>query len=398
MKVLQVTLAAIALGCAAPRISQADTYPNADAYGDAADVDLIVEARWVGEDRVAVVRTLFAAVPLPNDVRELTVEGLSRHDRRLEGFADSAAARTLETSDVVLLLDRSKDGTAWRPHNLILETEGASRRSTGGATGTFWLKDDAVWCYVQTRNPGPFVLHPWPAWGKSQATPQRLREEIAAGVAARREWEADLAIPDAAERASRLLRWLRPSTSPDDARHTRRRHGVREVMAKIGRPAVPALVRALDPVWGKDAREVALLALADLKSAAVEATPSLLVVATTPGDLALSYIAYALRYAGDERAIRPLRDLLAQAALSDGELLRHAAFGLVEHRDPEAATRIASRLPASPAALESPYGLLELLEALQKVDRARAKAWLLPWAAHALFAHSRERVDRLLRD
>ena len=48
MRALRATLTAIALACAAPRISQADTYPKADAYGDAAEVDLIVEARRLG--------------------------------------------------------------------------------------------------------------------------------------------------------------------------------------------------------------------------------------------------------------------------------------------------------------------------------------------------------------
>jgi hypothetical protein len=371
--------------------------PSADPYGDAADVDLIVEGRVVGPDRVAVVRTLFAAEPLGDAVSQLTVTGLARHDRTIR-FSEGPDA-VVETDHVVLLLER--DGaSAWRPHHLFLHGDTGFRGKedlTGGAAGTFWLGGGGVWAYAQYMNPGPLVLQRWPIHAKTPGTPETLRGEIEAGLAARRAWESTLAVEDAGERARRLMRWLRPSTSPDGERRTRRFYEVRVEVRKIGRLAVPALVDALDPAVETPAREQALLALGDLGDEAREALPRLLEVAADRGPLSSSRVAYALRGIGDDRAIPALRRILSEADLADMETTRTAASGLVRLRDPEASARIAARLPETLEGLETPAGILTLLEALVDVDAARARTWLAPRASHRLFADARETVERLLR-
>jgi hypothetical protein len=394
---IRASLIVAALVLVAPTRALAEILPGSNPYGDAADVDLIVEGRVIGEDRVEIGRTLFSAKPLGEGVREITVEGLAKHDRSIrDGFE---ATGTLEASDVVLLLDRAGDGGTWRPHHLFLVDPARSGRRDGppgGAAGTFWLKDGAVWGYAQHMNPGPLFLTRWRRGAARGSGREELLREIEAGLAARRAWESDLGIADPAERARRLLRWLQDSTSPDGERRTIRRWAVRPEMKKIGAAAVPALISALDPAVTAEARREALCALADLGPAARDAIPRLLELATDPAGQSPATITYALCYAGDERAVPALRRFLAEAPLSDSETLRHAAEGLIRWNDPEAGARIASRLPEDPDP-QTAYVVLDLVERLRRIDPAAARAWLTPRASLPLFASSETRVESLLR-
>ena len=233
---------AAAIACLAPSVVHAEILPEANPYGDAADVDLIVEGQVVGDDRVAVARVLFASGPFGPDVREIKVPGLSKHDMLIRD-GDIREGERLEAVGVVLLLDRTAEASTWRPHHLILEDaeRGGRRGFGGGAAGTFWLRDDQVFSYAQQIRPGPLMLMRWPSHTKETGTLEMLRKEIAAGVAARRAWEADLAVADPAQRARQIVRWLQPASSPDGERRTRRElarvtlEGAEDLITHVGR-------------------------------------------------------------------------------------------------------------------------------------------------------------------
>src|SRR5262245_47023884 len=256
MRIARATFLAVALIVARAPAATADLYAETDPYRDAGEVDLIVEGRVIGADRVNVLRVLFSKTPLP-ETREVRVDGLSRHDRGVGLLRGEKSRARIDAGEVLLLLDATKQEGTWRPHHLILEDSSSGGDYTGGATGTFWVKDGTAWGYSQEMNPGPYVFR---SWGTAEA----LRAEIAKGLEARRAWESDLALADPVARARRLLRWLQPSTSPDGNR-PHRRYAVREVLRGLGAPAVSVLVEALDPAFEDEARGEVLETLADLK-------------------------------------------------------------------------------------------------------------------------------------
>jgi hypothetical protein len=393
-----LALAVALVSFAAPDARAAELPPPPEPYRDAAEADLIVEGRIVGHDRVAVDRMHFAATPLAENQREITVRGLARYARGLaqaDGVPDGESANVR----VLLLLERGDRAADWKP----LWDWPSPHLSP---YCTYWISGDRVWSYSHTGR--PIALSRW------SGTPERLRSEVALGIAARRAWEEDLAVPDPAERARRLLRWVQPS-SPDGDRWTLRKRTSLEMVVRLGAPAVPALLAALAENEGnKEVRREVLSALGQMGPAARAAVPRLVELALDPARSgSRSSLAYALAESRDPRALAALRAILAEEPLSTGTTLMNAASGLVRLGDPEAADRIAARLPGSLEGLaqskegkcDPVYGILFLLEALEPLDPERMRAWLKPRAADPLFTGSgnplyeavRNRVARLLR-
>src|SRR5262245_39330055 len=98
-RVLALVVALVSF--AAPDARAAEPPPPPDPYRDAAEADLIVEGRIVGHDRVAVDRTHFAATPLAENPREITVRGLARYAR---GLAQADGVPDGESANVRVLL------------------------------------------------------------------------------------------------------------------------------------------------------------------------------------------------------------------------------------------------------------------------------------------------------
>jgi HEAT repeat protein len=314
-------------------VARGETFPSADAYHDAPSVALIVEARIVAGDRVAVTRTLHAAAPLPEGTTELRVEGLSKLDRVPDPSGRHPdTTKPVVPDEAVLLLERS--GDAWRPLHFI---DCGPPRGGCGATGAYLVLDGKVWCYDQTYNPGPYRLVTWPYGAKTQGTVEQLRAVIAAGLAAQRAWDEDVATKDPAERAKRLVRWLSEETSPDKDEHpATRADWAGGELQRIGAPAVPVLLEALKTTDDKSLGNGAVQALGGMHQAAKDAVPRLVELAAAPGKLHLQWIARALAEIADERAIPTFRRLLAETPKDDKPMMEVVVRGLRACKDPDA--------------------------------------------------------------
>ncbi len=317
-------------------VARAEAFWSAETYADSGEVPLIVEAKIVDGDRVAVTRTLYAATPLPEGTVELRIEGLTKLDRRTDRRAEPP--KVLVTDEVVLLLERA--GEAWKPFRFI-DARGA--RPGCGATGAYFVRDGMVWCFTQEHSPGPLVLVTWPAGVRKQGTIEQFRTEIADGVAARRAWDEDLAIPDPAERAKRLVRWISPDASPDKGRLAFRGNGAVGELTKLGAPAVPALLGALERTDDRDAGDSALRALAEIGPNAKDAIPRLVELADTPGKLRVESIVRALGETGDARAIPTLRRVLAETSFNEPSTIEAAIRGMRRCKDPEVDARVKAK-------------------------------------------------------
>jgi hypothetical protein len=412
---------ALALVCVvASPARAAEAPPLTIPYADAADAALIIEGRIVANDRVALERTYYSASPLAENEREITVRGLARHERDLAP-SDGGSGLEIGSVRVLLLLEKGDGAAEWRPLRPRLARTPAGAAGThpltpDGAAGTYWIVGDRVWCYGPTpRGPGQ-EQGPGRELGRWPGTADRLRTDVALGVAARLAWEQDLAVADPAERARRLLRWLLPS-SPDGTKYSRRRRAAPEEILRLGAPAVPALAAALGEKEGdKEFHREVLTVLGRLGPAARAAVPRLLEFAPSPAGTAVrESVAYALAGTGDPRSLSALRAILAEAPLSSGVTFQYATNGLAYLRDPELADRIAARLPdslegmaqskESNVPVSAVYGILFLLEALKALDPGRMRAWLEPRADDPLFtgggnqpnATTRKQVAELLR-
>ncbi|MFO1078142.1 MAG: hypothetical protein U1E73_10520 [Planctomycetota bacterium] len=336
--------------------------PHPSVYRMANEAAWIVEGKLLPDGGVEVVTRHFAAAAVGAEER-VEVRGLATMSRTPFDFGKANAPIT---PDRVLLFLVPAAAGGFEPLHLL---EGAAR-------GVLWFCGDDVYGYHQFINPGPYELGRWNDVedGKvvGRATPDGIRAELRAGLAARERWQATLAIADPVQRAIAVVRWFSPATSPDARRWFERAWpDLREQAKVLGAPIVMPLARLVATDADGDAVGFALSVLGDLGEHARPAVPMVVARLRQPGAARPFDLVRALSAFGDERAIAVLRD----GMVTENDQLA-AETGRALHRcgDLEAAVRIVRRLPAQVDGDHPAAGVIELLDALHDVAPERAVA------------------------
>ncbi|MCZ6571694.1 MAG: hypothetical protein ACE10D_07970 [Planctomycetota bacterium] len=344
--------------------AQADRYPRWSVDTMCGRAELILEGRRTTVDDVRIKHIHKASPRLKKGARAIEIAELSRHDRALWHLTlRPEEAPVLPARDVILFLEYDEQRKEWRSLSTIV----GGPRGTGGSSGVVWTVGSDCYAYDQPTNPGPYVLQPPGKAHGIPATLEGLRTEIRTGVRNAGLWRAALATEDPAQRARALARFLLNRTSPVTKPSTYRHH-VREPMGKLGRHAVPELVRLLATARPEDDLSAAVLVLYDIGPDAGAAVPELCKILGSQRR-AESYAISALRAIGDRSAVPKLREVLrgdnfsravdaaqALAALEDRQSLNTMLALLPKQLDPESTSPV-----------------LRLLEAVQALDAARSR-------------------------
>lgn len=367
------------LAFAAP--ARADSFPHTSVDLMCDRADLIIEGRWLGDDKVSIASVLKPSADLPEGTKEINVRLLGKHSRRL-GCGWEKEAATLEAKHLVGFLEKGAEG--WQSLYTI-DAEGAC-----GSCGLFWFDDQACYGYGQFCNPGPYVLSRGHDGGRTPKDLAALRKEIAAGLGNSRRWREALAVKDPAKKARALAAYLLPRTSPPGDKGSYR-WAVREPLRELGDEAVPALVEVIESARPDDKLDGAVLVLYDLGPKARSAVPLLCKLLDAPKQADASYILSALETAGDPRAIGSVRPLLGN---EDFSVAVRAAQTLAALKDRESFEAIAALIPEKPEKARQ-YYLRDLLNALHRLDPERARPLVRKAAGQPALADVREQIDGL---
>lgn len=215
--------------------------------------DAIVIGAIVDRDTARVEKWIHPGVSGGSRPETITIDNLSNHLRQPGHFLGDMPLRKedLPLSRFVAFLRSSGDN--WE----CLSTCADSTTKPGcGSSGLIWILDGKCHAYSQAVSPGPYqlfaiedlakwaVVNPYVDWIEPVSTEAGLLAEIEAGLEDVEAWNAVLAEPDPAKKASRLAAYYLPDTSPVGKRKTFL-YEIEEHISKLGGHAVPALVKAL---------------------------------------------------------------------------------------------------------------------------------------------------------
>lgn len=252
-------------------------------------------------------------------------------------LARIAGAVPIQPVAVLLFLQDNPKGNTWVPMHLIGKA----------ARGVIWETKAAPWGYTQTMNPGPYSLRQWQFFeGERQveATMNRVRTLVAAGVTARGKWQQTLAIGDPIQRANALANWFSPETSPD-GKWWRERvwPDLQKASADLGEVMVKPLTRIVKASTSPHAVATAADALGRLGPRARDGAPALIARLRDLSGAEPIFLVRALRRLADPRAQDVLRDLVAH---KDLPVAMEAAIALHASGGDGAVEMLVERMPA----------------------------------------------------
>lgn len=321
--------------------------PHPTAYRMANQARAVVEGT-VDKDGVVTITERFWVKPGDQLGAKIRVPALRNIDKG-----------KVRPDSVVLFLDGDPQDGAWQPMHCIGK----------GARGVIWLAGKLAWGYGQRINPGGYTVTRWGnGWGRQRVdvSPQQLRQELRAGVVARKQWNAVAAIEDPGERAAALVRWFDPATSPDGERWRERMWpDLQQAVDAVGAPIVKPLARMVKIAADPEVVVAAGDALARLGRTAQPATPAFIARLRDLRGVQPIFLVRSLRNLCDPRAADVLRDYIAHEDLfvaTAAAKALHAAGG----RD------VVERLvPRVPKAIDSPQTLSvvsSMLEVIHDLD------------------------------
>ncbi len=334
--------------------------PHPSPFRMANEATAIVEGTAAANGTVTVTKTWFAAAG-ESIGATIDVPSLPRASKVPFDFGPPGPA--IEPDAVLLFLERNEDG-AWEP---LLYFDGDNAR------GIVWFVKERAYDYAQLINPGPYELRAMvrdEGEQKVPASPDDARKQVVAGLAARAEWAATLAIGDPDRRARAIVDWI-GAQCPDGAHWYERVWGdLTPALRAVGTKALPHLARVVATHAEADAVAVACRAIAALEDQAKDAVPSLVARLRDLRGAAAVEMVRALAAIGDPRATAVLLDQLDDPK---GWFVKEVTIALHRSGATSFVDRIVSRLPATAAEAESVRWLADMLDAVHEVDAALAE-------------------------
>ncbi len=227
-----------------------------------ADADAIVSGERIGVNQVRVDQWILKPADTGEWGPSISIADLERHGRAL-GVRNPDGRRHAPKGHLTsqrLLCFLERKGDHWRSMAAAAE----------GSAGLIWIQKGKCYRYEQLDGPGPCVLLP----AREHGTEKGLLAAVEEGLADRAAWKEVGKIAHLEERAIVLCSYLLQRTSPE-GRHGTYRKRVRQVLPKIGNPAVEELRVLLRGVVPGDRLDDAVLVLHDLGPAASAAVPDL---------------------------------------------------------------------------------------------------------------------------
>ncbi len=363
----------------------ADSFPHYTIYAMCDMAELIVEGKYVGDNRVEITHIHKASEHLPHDAREIEVVDLDKHDRRLWRWSGAGKDRTIETNRVVLFLLHQPKENKWRPVAGI----------GSGSCGVFWYDDARCYGYAQAMNPGDYVL----LSGENRLPRNRipknidaLRPEVKTGLENAARWQLALAIEDPEAKAKALAAYLMKRTAPGGDVRTYSQQAIEHIREVAGY-AVPTIIEMLENRRPEDDLSYPVAALGLAGPAAKPAVPLLCTLLESPGRVALTSVFHVLERAGDPKAIQHVRPFLQhdnfRVACSAGRAL--AAFNDVESFDDIAGLALANMKK------KHQYDVRDLLKSLHALDPKRARPIIERAAKHPGLPDVKWQIDNILK-
>lgn len=371
----------------------AESFPNPTVTEMCLRAPLIVDGTWQGDKRVVITRIWRAPDSFSRDKnKELSVMGLDTINRNRWYFDGTKfKSEAIDARDVTLFLERDAKGE-WSPLDLLKVGE------TLGSPGVVWRKDNDCYHYFQEISPGPYSLTKWQDVSRKKTGAvwvdtdlKEIRRRMEASLSMNKPLREVLQSRDATQRATELIKYLSPRTSPDPAGTYR--FIAEEALQETPHLPLAPILNAIETTPPKEDLHPYLSLLWYRGDDSTTAQP-LLVKILERQDHNLDSCIVTLMHLRDARSIPQLRPFLRAPSPTTRYLAAHALTIL---RDQDSFGAIAELIPAEikQDEIERVKNLLDLLYFL---DKAKALPIATRVAAAPVMAPVRKQIRSLQKE